>query len=296
MPSPSATDAPRSTTETPIGIAFANIAGLGEPDGAQALAEACERHGVESVWTVEHVVVPAGYSSTYPYSRGGRMPGPEESPIPDPLVWLTWVAAHSERLRLGTGVLILPQRNPPVLAKEVATLDRLSRGRVLLGVGVGWLEEEFDALGVPFRERGRRTDEAIEALRVLWTEEPSTYHGRYYSFDAARSFPKPHQGSVPIIVGGHSEAAARRAGRMGDGFFPGRNDGIDDLVAVMRAAAVEAGRDPDLIEITAAASRRPEERRRLRELGVRRFVMPPPGFGADDIDAGIERALEQFSD
>ncbi len=283
------------TTGPRIGISFANIAGLGGPEGARALAESCDRHGIESVWTVEHVVVPAGYDSTYPYSPEGRMPGPEESPIPDPLIWLTWVAAHSQHVRLGTGVLILPQRNPPVLAKEVATLDQLSGGRVVLGVGIGWLEEEFDALGVPFRERGRRTDEAIEALRALWTQDEPTYEGDYYSFRRALSYPKPTQGSVPIVVGGHSEAAARRAGRLGDGFFPGRNENIEQLVSVMRASAREAGRDPDAIELTVGASRRPEERRRLEDLGATRFMIPPPGFSAEDIDAGIERALEQYA-
>ena len=106
------------------------------------------------MWTVEHVVVPDRYASEYPYAGGGRMAGTEQSPIPDPLVWLTWVGAHTTTLRLATGVLILPQRNPVVLAKEVATLDRLSKGRVTLGIGVGWLREEFDALGVPFAERG----------------------------------------------------------------------------------------------------------------------------------------------
>lgn len=277
-----------------IGIIFANIAGLGTPDGATALAESCDRHGVESVWTVEHVVVPANYESPYPYSSDGKMPGPEESPIPDPLIWLTWVAAKSERVRLGTGVLILPQRNPPVLAKEVASLDVLSGGRVMLGVGVGWLEEEFDALGVPFRERGARTDEAIAALRELWQADEPTYHGKYYSFDRAKSYPKPVQRPVPIIVGGHSRAAARRAGRLGDGFFPGQVDQLEDLLTTMRSAATAAGRDADAIELTVGASRKPDEMRRFSDLGATRFVIPPPAIDADHIDAAIERTLEQY--
>jgi len=287
---------PGAGTAAPsIGIIFANIGGLGTAEGASALAEACDRHGIESVWTVEHVVVPKGYESTYPYSRDGRMPGDEASPIPDPLVWLTWVAARSERVRLATGVLILPQRNPAILAKEVATLDQLSGGRVTLGVGVGWLEEEFNALGVPFADRGRRTDEAIEALRALWTEETSTYEGRHHRFRDVLSFPKPAQGSVPIVVGGHSEAAARRAGRLGDGFFPGRHDGIEHLVETMRATAEAAGRDPDSIELTVGAPRRPEDRQRFLDLGARRFVIPPPALDADGIDAAIERTLDQLA-
>ena len=260
-----------------VGISFANIAGLGDPEGAVALGEACDRHGIESVWTVEHVVVPKGYASAYPYAADGKMPGGEHAPIPDPLIWLTWVAAHSSTVRLATGILILPQRNPLVLAKEVATLDRLSGGRVTLGIGVGWLEEEFDALGVPFVARGRRTDEYIGALRALWTEREPSYAGEFVDFANAISSPKPQQTPVPIVIGGHSEAAARRAGRLGDGFVPGRQEHLADLVAVMRAAATAAGRDPDAIEVTAGASRKPEVQRQLADLGVSRVLDPAPG-------------------
>jgi hypothetical protein len=123
--------------------------------------------------------VPADYKSPYPYSPDGRMPGAEDSPIPDPLIWLAYVAAATERIKLGTGILILPQRNPIVLAKELATLDRLSAGRLLLGIGLGWLGEEFDAIGVPFGDRGARADEYVAALRALWTEDAATFHGEY---------------------------------------------------------------------------------------------------------------------
>ena len=138
---------------------------------------------------IEHIVVPKGYESTYPYSADGKLPGGEYSPMPDPLIWLTWVAAHSTKVRLGTGILILPLRNPVVLAKEVATLDRLSGGRVTLGVGVGWLEEEFDAIGVPFAARGRRTDEHIAAMRELWTATDPTYSGEFVSFETRSPSP-----------------------------------------------------------------------------------------------------------
>ena len=132
-------------------IAFANIGPFADTEGAVRFGRAAEEAGFESLWTVEHVVVPAGYQSAYPYDRSGRMPGAEEAPIPDPLIWLAFVAAATTRIRLATGILILPQRNPVVLAKEVATLDAMSGGRVELGIGVGWLEEEFDAIGVPFQ-------------------------------------------------------------------------------------------------------------------------------------------------
>jgi probable F420-dependent oxidoreductase len=277
-----------------VGIVFANIAGLGEAEGAEALAEACEACGVESVWTVEHVVVPAGYESAYPYSRDGRMPGGEQSPIPDPLVWLTWVGAHSRTLRLGTGVLILPQRNPAILAKEVATLDRMSEGRVRLGVGVGWLREEFEALGVPFEGRGGRADEYIEALRELWSSDEPTYHGRHVSFERALSYPKPANGTVPIVIGGHSEPAARRAGRLGDGFFPAGHERLEHLLEVMHAAAEEAGRDGSQIEITTGAARDAEGHARLEALGVDRVTIPPPALDAEQIGPALERTMDQL--
>lgn len=277
-----------------IGISFANIGPLGGPEGAAALAQACDEHGIASLWTVEHVVVPAGYESTYPYSRDGRMPGGEESPIPDPLIWLTWVAAHSERVLLGTGVLILPQRNPVVLAKEVATLDQLSKGRVRLGIGVGWLEEEFDAIGVPFAERGARTDEYVAALRELWSAAEPTFAGRFTSFDRALSYPKPVRSAVPIVVGGHTEIAARRAGRLGDGFFPAKYDDLGRLIEVMRAAADAAGRDADAIEITTGAPRDPDQWRRLEELGVTQVVIPPPALTPDEIGPAIARTMDQL--
>lgn len=262
-----------------FGIVFANTGHAVTPEGASALATIAEDLGYESLWTVEHVVVPADYESTYPYSSSGRMPGTEDAPIPDPLVWLTWCAALTTRIRLATGILILPQRNPVVLAKELATLDLLSGGRLVLGVGVGWLEEEFDAIGVPFAERGAITDEYVQALRVLWQDAEPTFSGRYANFTRARMHPKPAQERVPIVVGGHTKAAARRAGRLGDGFFPGRGrpEDLDELVGVARAAAVEAGRDPDALEITCGAMPDVDAIKRLADRGIARVVVP--GFG-----------------
>ena len=209
------------TAAMKYGLLFANVGPFGEPDGAAELGAICEEVGIESVWTVEHVVVPTGYASEYPYARSGRMAGGEDSPIPDPLVWLTWVAAHTTTLRLATGILILPQRNPVVLAKEVATLDRLSKGRVTLGIGVGWLREEFDALGVPFAERGARTDEHVAVMRAAVERRVGRLRRRvHHARRRQRRSRTRSQASVPIVVGGHSPAAARRAGRLGDGFFP----------------------------------------------------------------------------
>ena len=236
-----------------FGLAFANTMGWVEPQGAVEAARLAEDAGFESMWTVEHVIFPDDYQSAYPYSPTGKMPAGAATPIPDPLVWLAYIAAATTRLRLATGILILPERNPLVLAKEVATLDYLSGGRVELGIGVGWLKEEFDALGVPWEARGARTDEYVEVLRALWSSDHATYSGRFANFTNVSSNPKPVRGGVPIVIGGHSRAAAERAGRLGDGFFPGK--GSEKALAarfdVVRQTAASAGRDPSTIEFTA---------------------------------------------
>ncbi len=232
-----------------FGIAFANTMQFAEAEGAAQLARGAEDAGFDSLWTVEHVIVPKDYESSYPYDPSGKMPGGPSAPIPDPLIWLTWVAAHSTKLRLATGILILPERNPLVLAKEVATLDMLSGGRVELGIGVGWLEEEFDALGIPWERRGARTDDYIQAMRSLWSSDLAQYSGEFVSFSDVASKPSPANGTVPIHIGGHSKASAKRAGRIGDGFFPAGGD-IAELVDICRQTAADNDRDPSSIEIS----------------------------------------------
>ncbi|HMG40698.1 MAG TPA: TIGR03619 family F420-dependent LLM class oxidoreductase [Acidimicrobiales bacterium] len=282
-----------------FGVFFANTGPYGTvADSARALGAAAEAAGFESVWTVEHVVVPKGYESTYPYDPSGRMPGPEESPIPDPLIWLSYLAAATSTLKLATGILIVPQRNPLVLAKECGTLDLLSGGRLLLGVGAGWLEEEFDALGIPFEDRGRRLDDHIGALRAAWGDQPASFKGEFTSFDDVYVQPQPVDGSVPIIVGGHSAAAARRAGRLGNGFFPGRarDEDLSSLIGTMRAAAEEAGRDPDAVEVTAVGlavlgSDPLAAVEHYAELGISRLVIPPLSYDA----AAVGDTLADFA-
>ncbi len=237
-----------------LGLAFANTGPFAEPDGLAQLAVAAEQAGVESVWTVEHVIWPSQYDSAYPYSPTGKMPGDKTSPIPDPLVWLAFVAGHTTELQLGTGIVILPERNPLVFAKEAATLDRLSGGRLQLGIGVGWLEEEFDALGIPWERRGARTDEYIEAMRLLWADDDESFDGEFVSFENVSSNPKPVDRTVPFVIGGHSAAAAKRAGRLGDGFFPGRGSiaELREMIDIVRQTAADHDRDAEAIEITAA--------------------------------------------
>jgi probable F420-dependent oxidoreductase len=272
-------------------LAFANTGPFASGPGALEMAQAAEAAGFESLWTVEHVVVPSGYESTYPYDPSGKMPGGEEFAIPDPLVWLGFVAGVTSTIRLATGILIVPQRNPVVLAKEVATLDHMSGGRVELGIGVGWLEEEFDALGVPFAGRGRRTDDHIAAMRALWSDTKASHEGEFVDFTDCISLPHPVAGRVPIHVGGHSDAAARRAGRLGDGFFPGTGspDELAGLFDVVRQTAEEHGRDPGAIELTAGAAAFGSDAASAVEamaaIGVERVVLPAFLFWKDPADA-----------
>ncbi len=282
-----------------FGLAAANTIPYVEPGPARALVTAAEAAGFESIWTVEHVVWPHAYDSTYPYTADGKMPGNPSIPIPDPIVWLTYVAAVTERVRLGTGVVILPQRNPVVFAKEVATLDVLSGGRVELGIGVGWLEEEFEAIGVPFARRGARTDEMLEAMAALWADDHATYDGEFVSFSDVGSNPKPVGGSVPIVVGGSSKAAARRAARYGTGFYTGPEsvEGLGQTLGLVRQACEEAGRDPAELEISASyPGRFLEEPERalevMTDLGVDRIMVPSYHVSRPTLDEGMARFAE----
>ena len=276
-------------------IAFSNTGPFTHPAKAVEMAQAAEAAGFESLWTVEHVVVPSEYASTYPYSPTGKMPGVEDSPIPDPLIWLTYVAAATKIINLATGILILPQRNPVVLAKELATLDHMSGGRLHLGIGVGWLEEEFDAIGVSFADRGRRNDEYVGAMRALWTQDKASFHGDHVNFDNCISRPRPVNGTVPIHVGGDTDIAARRAGRLGDGFFPakGTHEELARVFDIVRDTARQHGRDPDAIEFTtggggAFGPNAINEVRALADLGVARVIVPAFLFYSDTA-AGLAR-------
>src|SRR5437773_11985450 len=263
-----------------FGLRYASLGRYASGPAAVELAQAAEAAGFDSIWTVEHVVVPHGYQSRYPYSDTGRMgAGLEDFPIPDPLIWLTYIASATRRLKLGTAILILPQRNPVITAKAVASLDHLAGGgRVQLGIGVGWLAEEFASLGVPFADRGARTDEYVAAMRTLWSQECASFHGRFVNFDNVFCRPLPPERRIPIIVGGDTPAAARRAGRLGDGYFPARG-APGDLFDEMRRAAVEAGRNPADIEITVAAPAEPAESEARARLGVTRVAVPVSSAG-----------------
>jgi len=258
-----------------IGLMFANGASASEPDRAADLAVQAESLGFESLWAVQHIVIPARYTSRYPYSAKGTISGGSNIAIPDPLIWLSYVAARTQSIKLATGVLVLPQQHPLVVAKQIATLDRLSRGRMIVGLGAGWLEEEFRAVDQEFPGRGRRLEEGIEVLRAAWTRDCVAFHGDTLDFDEVVVSPKPAQPRVPIYLGGHTRRAVQRAARIADGFFPlaVRGEELRALTAVLRSAASAAGRR---VEITAEAPRDLAEARVLLDLGVERVLAYAP--------------------
>ena len=251
------------------------------PDEAAALGEIAEEAGFEMLCAPEHIVIPVEYRPQYFADETGKMQQLERSGVPDPLIWFSFVAARTRRIKFCTGVMLLTERNPVHTAKEAATLHMLSKGRLQLGVGSGWCKEEFDALGISWPNRGKRLDEYIEAMRELWREPIASYKGEFVNFHRVYSDPKPPGGTVPIIVGGNSEAAARRAGRVGDGYFPAIfptekvYEELPKLLGFVRAAAVEAGRDPATIEITSGGTRSAEKAKWFADQGVHRLTIAP---------------------
>lgn len=267
-----------------IGVLGLNmLAGGGQQ--ASVLVQEAERLGFESVWVADHVVIPASYESIHPYGNAPHIP--PTVPFPEPLTWLAFAAAVSQRIRLCTGVLVLPQRNPVVLAKVAATLDVLSGGRLTLGVGLGWLAEEKRAIGVEPANVGERMEDYIRAMRELWTSQPATFHGSYCSFDEVHCLPTPQQRSVPIVVGGHTMRAAARAGRVGDGFFSWdvSPQSLPPLIAEVRRVARLCDRDDEAIEFTAGGTEiKPSDVDRFAEMGVSRVVLPV-GVSLEDLAA-----------
>jgi probable F420-dependent oxidoreductase len=255
-----------------------------DPQWMAVFARHLEVCGFESIIAVEHTVLATRYDSVYPYDSSGRVELAADCPVPDPLDLLSFLAGHTDRLGLATGVLVLPNHHPVVLAKRAATVDVLSGGRLRLCVGVGWLREEIEACGTEFESRGRRADEQLAVLRTLWDDRQpdATHHGEFFHFDNAVCSPKPvARQRLPIHIGGHSKAAARRAGRLGDGFQPLGVAGaqLDNLLTLMREEAAAAGRDPADIEVSLGHSVTKidaERAERLAAQGAQRLVLAMP--------------------
>ncbi len=274
-----------------IGVKVPNSGPFPERLGIGAMAAELESAGFESLWVSDHIVLPAEIESRYPFAADGRATWATDTPYFDALIALALIAEASERATIGTAVLVLPLRAPVVFAKQAASIDVASRGRLRLGVGAGWLEEEFDALDVPFAGRGKRLDEWISLIRDCWTGTPGPFESELYRLPAGvLCLPTPAH-RVPFLVGGHSPAALRRAGRIGDGWLAQQSlpaldpDELARAVAVMRAAAVEAGRDDAALEVVL---RIVEASGRSDELAARLPELASAGVGEIIVDVSLE--------
>jgi probable F420-dependent oxidoreductase len=267
------------------------------PAFLRTLGPALEERGFESVWLPEHVVLFDEYESRYPYAPDGRFPGSGDSGLLEPLTALTYLAAVTDTLRLGTGICLVPQRNPVYTAKQVADLDVLSDGRVEFGIGVGWLREEFEALGMPFERRGQRAREHIEVMRSLWTDEVSSHDGSLYPLRPCRQYPKPvQQPHPPIHVGGESDAALRRAADLGQGWY-GFNrtpDEVPEALARLDQILAERGRSRGELTISICPYFKGIDRaamERYAELGVDRVIVLVFAVDPD----GLRNTLDQLA-
>ena len=283
-----------------FGIVPINLREFTDPDVVLPFVQRAEALGYESVWTAEHVVIPTSYASVYPYNPDGKLPFKPNAPIIDPLVALTFIAAATTRLRLGTGVNILPQASPLYLAKWASSIDHLSRGRLMLGLGVGWLREEFEAIGVPFARRGRRADEYLEALKAVWTGEDVEYRGEFVDWHGFSMRPTPaQQGGVPLVIGGVTPPAIRRTVKYGDGWYVIGKD-LDEYRAHVRALHEECarqGRDPAEIELTAYWNYRaegPDSLAVYRDLGIHRLLVNMHALRAGDVTTAMERFADEI--
>lgn len=246
------------------------------------VAAVLEENGFESIWIPEHLAFPAEMPPTYPYSESGLPPVTPDTPTYDPWVLCAYLAAGTKRIRLATNIYILPLRHPLQTARSVVTVDRVSGGRVTLGVGVGWLADEFRYLGLRFEDRGRRTDATIAAVRRLWSDDVVDVHDEHFDFGPLKFQPKPLQKpSIPIEVGGASPPALRRAGALGDGWIEVGSSGLEDFrekLAVVEAARRDAGRSgPFEVTASSALAHGLDDYRRLEDAGATRVIaMPRP--------------------
>ncbi|MFG2946412.1 LLM class F420-dependent oxidoreductase [Streptomyces adustus] len=266
-----------------VGLHALGIGDGARPEVIRAVAAAAEAHGFARLWCGEHVALVDAPVSPYPYSADGRIAVPPDADWLDPLLALSFAAAVTGRIELATGVLLLPEHNPLVVAKQAATLDVLSSGRLTLGVGIGWSAEEFAALGVPFIGRGRRAEEYLAAMRTVWSDDPASFVGEFTRFDAIRVNPKPLRGGrLPVVIGGNSDVALRRAVTLADGWY-GFNLAVSEVrshVAVIVDECARRGRAFDDFAVSVALSDgTPEDLPVLAAAGVREVVVvgtPPP--------------------
>jgi len=278
-----------------IGVQSA-FSGATPPALIAELGRVVEARGFHSLWLPEHVLFFREYASRYPYAADGRIPGDPDG-VMEPITALSFVAAHTERIRLGTGICIVPQRDPVYTARQVADLDFLSGGRVDFGIGVGWLREEFDALGVPFSRRGARTEECLQVMKTLWCDEVSSFEGEFFQLPPCLQNPKPVQRPhPPLVFGGESEATFGRVARLGQGWF-GYGFAPDDLaepLARLDAALDRVGRTRRDLELHIAPPRIQLDAGtldRYRELGVDQLILPLLAFD----EASLHRRADKLA-
>lgn len=281
-----------------VGFIGVGIGAGTDAESIKVLATNAERLGFATLWAPEHVVLVEGYKSRYPYSQSGEVMGRLDSPLLSPWVGLAYAAAFTSRVRLATGVCLVPEHNPLTLAKEIATVDHLSGGRVVLGIGIGWLEEEFQAMGIPWERRADRTRDYIAAMRRLWGDEVSAFSGEFARFANVRSFPKPVAGErLPVVVGGNTLPALRRAAEYGNGWF-GLNltpEQTAEKLNRLRELLEAKNRKLDELEIfIGPASHQPtaDDFRKFHDLGVSELVLPPFGRRSE---AEMVKRLEEIA-
>jgi probable F420-dependent oxidoreductase len=284
-----------------IGFFAIGIGNLARPELITALAKDAERLNFATIWAPEHVVFLERFSSRYPYSRGHNLPITTEIPLLNPFLALTYAAAHTTRIRLATGICLVPEYNPLLLAKICATLDYLSSGRLALGIGIGWLREEFDALGIPWERRAQRTREYVEAMRCVWGTGRS-YSAEFVNFDGAVSYPKPLSGgTLTVLVGGQTEAALKRAASYGNGWcgFNLTPEETAQAISRLRELLAANGRQGDRFEfaVSPTAEATPDDMKRYRDAGVDELYLTPvfqrPVTSAADI-TNLTEELARF--
>ena len=305
---------------TTFGTSMPSRGDMASPENLRTLAQRAESLGFDSVWVSDHIILPRKVDSFYPYAADGVATFRPDEDYYDPLATLNFLAGCTQKIRLGTHVLILPYRNPVLTAKMLSTLDVLSGGRVILGAGVGWMEEEFQALGLDtYAQRGAVTDEYIQLFKELWTKDNPEFHGEHYQLSESGFQPKPVQKPhPPIWIGGHTNPAIRRAAKYGDGWMPIglrppailEPEELAEKIARLRRLTVRAGRPEDAVSLcfstgvtfdnSPGATRRmmsgraeqiAADLRQYQDLGVRNFIL---GFPGDSVTA-LDEAMEQFS-
>lgn len=264
------------------------------------VARAAEQAGFATLWSGEHVVMVDQPQSHYPYAPDGQIAVPAEADWLDPLIALSFAAAATSTIGLATGVLLLPEHNPVLTAKQAATLDTLSGGRLTLGIGIGWSQEEFDALGVPFTRRAARTTEYVAAMRTLWRDDPASFHGEFVNFKSIRVNPKPLQSRrIPVIVGGNSDAALRRVASWGDGWYGFNLDSpahVAERINTLKRLCDHDGRDHNQLHIAVALrDADPQDIDRLTRLGVHELVLvESPPWAAEAVNEWIAKLVHRW--